>query len=163
VDRPRRKLRSVIITTIACNKEEICGDLQLTNQVTNTKHKCGSKVFKFKAHELTFPECDFYMGFAGTAEDLMIVSDFFSFPEAFSKPPKTGKITGLVLTEKKEIFVFESYNKWIKVSESFCAIGSGANIALGAMAAGATPTEAIKYTSKLDVYTGMGYKTFKVN
>ena len=150
------------MTTIACNKEEICCDLQVTNLQTNNKFKTKTKVFEFKPNELTYPHSGFYMGFAGSVNDMMAVADYFSNPESYDKLPKVSSLRGLILTFNKEIFLFEEYTKWILVNEPFAALGSGEGVALGAMSSGSTPTEAIKIASKIDCYTGMGTKTFKV-
>jgi hypothetical protein len=151
------------MTTIACNKYEIAGDLQYTDTNNNSKFKGSPKVFRFEPHKDTYPVCPYYVGFCGTAQDLIMIAEFFSMPDAFPKPPKNSKtLMGLVLTEKGDIFTFDSYDRWLPVKESFYAIGSGMGIASGAMAAGATPTEAIKIASKQDIYTGMGVKTYKI-
>jgi ATP-dependent protease HslVU (ClpYQ) peptidase subunit len=150
------------MTTIACNKQEIAGDLQYTDMNNASKFKGSPKVYKFEKHKDTYPHCDFYVGFAGTAQDIIVTAEFFSRPHQFDKPPKVKGLIGLVLTEEGEIFTFDSYDKWLKVNEPFGAIGSGQGIAMGAMMAGATPTEAIKIASKKDTYTGMGVKTYKI-
>jgi hypothetical protein len=148
------------LTTIACNRESLYGDLQYTNNVNGNKWKGKTKVFKFKAHELTYPECDFIVGFCGTASDVAEISTYFEFPEMFSKLPKGRGASGLILTENRDIFIFDHYSSWLAVAEPFLAVGSGASYAVGAMAAGATPREAVRIASKSDAYTGMGVKGY---
>ena len=119
------------MTTIAVNKEEMAGDLQFTNTNTGTKWKGKTKIYKFNAHPSTFADCDFIVGFAGTASDIITVAEFFSMPDAFKNPPKIRSISGLVLTADKDIFIFDDYTKWLVVNEPFAAIGSGAPIVTG--------------------------------
>jgi ATP-dependent protease HslVU (ClpYQ) peptidase subunit len=147
------------LTTIVCNLEEMAGDLQFTNVVTGYKFKGKTKVYKFQPHDLHYPNGEFIVGFAGTASDIVTVAEFFSNPEGFRTPPKVRGLTGLVLTSKKEIFYFDTFTNWIRVGDKYSAIGSGAQVALGVLASGGSPTEAIKIASKHDAYTGMGMKT----
>jgi ATP-dependent protease HslVU (ClpYQ) peptidase subunit len=150
----------VRLTTIACDKRSIAGDLQYTNANTGLKWKGNPKVFKFQAHPNIYT-VDFMVGFAGTASDIIGISSFFSKPDKFEKPVFIDTIMGLVLTEKGELFVFDADPlKWIKIKSQFYAIGSGANIAMGALACGKTPQEAVKLASKYDSYTGMGIKSY---
>jgi hypothetical protein len=149
------------LTTIATNREELWGDLQYTNNTNGNKWKGKTKVFKFKANELTYPHCDFIVGFCGTASDVAEISSFFEYPEMFKKPPRGRGASGLVLTENRDIFLFDHYSSWLAVAEPFLAVGSGASYAIGAMAAGATPKEAVKIAMKSDCYTGMGTKGFR--
>lgn len=134
-------------------------DLQFTNTATGNKWKGHTKVYKFQPHENTYPVCEFIVGFAGAASEIVTIAEFFSVPDNFSKPPKVGKCLGLVLTAKKQIFMFTDYCKWLAVKEPYHAIGSGSEYALGAMASGMSPKEAVKIAMKHDSYTGMGIKT----
>lgn len=150
------------MTTIAVNKEEIYGDRQFTNTVTGHKWKGKTKVYRFTAHPDTYSACDFIMGFAGSASDIVTISSYFEFPDMFGKPPRVRGCTGVVLTAKRDIFVFDDYTKWLLVDEPFHAIGSGAEYALGAMAAGKSPREAVKIASSKDCYTGFGIKGYSL-
>lgn len=135
------------------------GDLQFTQPSNGFKFKGSTKVYKFDAHELTYEDSDFIVGFAGTASDIITVTTFFLAPEMFLKrPPRVKDLSGLVLTAKGDLFLFDDYTKWLAIKEPFAAIGSGAQVALGAMHAGASPKEAVKVAMKHDAFTGMGIK-----
>jgi ATP-dependent protease HslVU (ClpYQ) peptidase subunit len=136
----------------------MAGDLQYT-EGGHKKFKGAGKIYKFDANEI-YSDADFMVGFAGTASDIIAVVDFFSMP-GIVKPPKVRNLTGLVLTAKKEIFLFDDYTKWLRIKDSYYSIGSGSSIALGAMSLGCTPKEAVKTASKYDVYTGMGYQVVR--
>ena len=133
------------------------GDLQMTNGTY--KFKCSGKVFRFKAHPNTCAH-DFIVGFAGTADDMLEVKYFFDDPD--KKPPVAKGVYGLVLTERGEIYRFDNYKRWIETNEPFSAIGSGRDFALGAMAAGLSPKEAVKVAMTKDTFTGMGIKGYHI-
>lgn len=126
------------------------------------KIKVTTKLYIFDPHPLTYPDGRFMVGFAGGTNDKIMVSDFFSFPERFPDGPpdlyNKDEFQGLVLTEKKEIFYFYHPAHWIRVNQPWFAIGSGAAGAMGAMHMGATPLDAVKVASKIDSFTGMGFK-----
>ena len=145
------------MTTIAVNKDSLYGDLQYTNG--SYKFKGNGKVFKFKAHPLIC-ESDYIAGFAGSANDLIDVKHFFEDPE--SKPPRARELYGLVLTMEGKMYRFDNYKRWFELNEPYSAIGSGRDFAMGAMALGASPKEAIKIASKHDVFTGMGVKGYSI-
>lgn len=150
------------MTTIACNKEEIACDLQFTDVNTGQKWKGKGKVFYFEPSVLHYPHSSFYVGFAGTAKDMITVADYFSMPEEYEELPKLeGNLLGMVLTAKKEIFVFDDYRSWLPVDAKFHAIGSGAQTAVGALECGKTPKQAIQTAMKHDSYTGYGVKSFR--
>jgi hypothetical protein len=146
------------VTTIAVTKDEIGCDLQYTEGTH--KWKGAPKVIYFEPHELTYPVCPFYIGFSGSANDIVGVAEFFSRPES-TKAPRVKDLKGAVLTAKGDIFVFDHYAKWIKMAEAYYAVGSGAHYALGALGSGASVKDAIKIASKKDPFTGMGVRTFK--
>lgn len=135
-------------------------DLQFTDMSRGSKFKGKTKVYRFNPHKDTY-HCRFMVGFAGTASDIITVAEFFTFPDKFKNAPKVKNLTGLVLTEEKDIFCFDDYTKWLIVSEKYGSCGSGADLALGAMLAGKTPLEAVKIAGQHDAFTGMGYKNFK--
>lgn len=136
------------------------GDLLYTNRVT--KFKGAPKIIKVPAHEAHWTDGDFLMGFAGVAEEMISLMDFYLNPEAYGgRLPRTRETKGLILT-KKGIFTFDNPSSWLKIDGPFYSIGSGSPSALGAMHAGATTVQAIKAASKVDPYTGLGVKTLKL-
>jgi ATP-dependent protease HslVU (ClpYQ) peptidase subunit len=146
------------LTTVVCNKEEMACDLCFTQNGAIT-WKGKTKIYKFKAHPDTYPVCEFIIGFAGTANDIITAVEFFNNPDDFKKVPPIKGLTGLVLTQQKDIYMFNELGKWIGVDEPYASIGSGSPFALGAMAAGSTPKEAVKAATARDPYTGLGIKT----
>ena len=133
-------------------------DLQIT-VMGQQKMKCKTKVFKIEHNELYFTE-PFLVGFAGDANEMMDVVDFFTHPDIYPKPPRLRNTTGLVLTESKKIYTFSQVGTWILLDSPYASIGSGSSFALGALSVGASPRDAVKAASKIDPFTGMGIKSF---
>jgi ATP-dependent protease HslVU (ClpYQ) peptidase subunit len=133
-------------------------DLQMT-QSNTIKWKCKTKIYKFKAHQEVYAPCDFMVGFAGSAGDIVGIADYFEDPDSWKKPPKlSGDMNGLVLTQEGNIYIFQNPGRWLLVDAPYAACGSGSVFALGAVNAGASVKEAVKIASKLDPWSGMGVK-----
>ena len=58
--------------------------------------------------------------------------------------------------------VHEGGGHWILSIPEFCAFGSGADIARGAMMNGASAEEAIRIASKIDIFTGGDVQTLEL-
>lgn len=147
------------MTTIACNREALFGDRQFTNDRTGNKWRGNTKVYRYKAN-LVYPDADFIVGFCGSASDMVTVSNYFEHSDMFDRPPRIRGISGLVVTAKREIFLFDDYTRWLLVKEPFAAMGTGADYARGAMSMGADPKEAVRIAMKHDAYTGFGVKGY---
>lgn len=150
------------MTTIAVTTNEIGSDLQYTEEAGQKKWKGGPKVFFCEKHEATYPHADFYVGLCGAATALLEVASFFMSPDQVQLPKRISGVGGAILTTDGKIFCFDHPRVWIQVREKFYAIGSGGNVAMGALAMGASVQEAIKAASKVDAFTGMGSKVFKI-
>lgn len=149
------------MTTIACNKEEMYGDLQYTTTSTGHKFKGAPKVWKFGPGMIY--EQPFIVGLCGTCTDIISLIDFYTHPEIYKNPPKKLSCSGLVLTVDGDIFTFDDCTKWIAWNEPYAAQGSGGAYAQGALANGASPKEAVKVAMKHDAFTGMGVKGFNIS
>lgn len=147
------------MTTIAANRQEIACDLKFTG-LDGGAFKGKTKIYEFDPHELSYPSSEFFVGFAGAASSIIEIAEFFSRPESFRKAPTVKGVTGIVLTRKGDLFVFDDYRIWLAVNQPFMAIGTGAPAAMGAMHQGASPREAVRAASKIDPFTGMGTKVF---
>lgn len=122
------------------------------------KFKVSTKVFRVN-NPLLYPK-PFYVGLCGGLQNFTDVIDFFEDPESHPKGVKNSNLEGLILTDDKKLFLFFNPKKWMELGEDYHAIGSGMHFAMGAMAKGATPAEAVKVASALDPNTGMGVRTF---
>lgn len=59
------------------------------------------------------------------------------------------------------LWEWEHVGERLPILEKFHAVGSGSHLALGAMAAGATPGEAIRIACAWDVHSGFGVQEFR--
>lgn len=81
--------------------------------------------------------------------------------EGSKKPPKLKNATVYEFNKKSgKLCVWECNYISLPVIERVWADGSGGQIALGAMAFGASPEEAVKIATKYDIYTGGGVQSW---
>lgn len=141
------------MTTIAVSKKQIAGDRQATHG-GGMKFRLKTKIFEYES-PLLYPK-KFYVGLAGNVDKFADVLEFFLDPTQFKKAPSLNG-EGVILTADGKIFTFgKSPDNWIVVDQPTYSIGSGSHIAMGAMAAGATPLDAVKAAIKMDPSSGMG-------
>lgn len=146
------------MTTIAATRVAIACDLQVTGG--NLKFKCKDKIYAFDGHPATYPT-PYMVGYAGNVENSMAILDWLAEPT--EKPPRGSKYCQfLALTNDGKIFTFQNPARWIELDAPYAAIGSGGDIALGALASGKTPKEAVLIASKVDINTGMGVKSYEL-
>lgn len=70
-----------------------------------------------------------------------------------SKKDETGKISGLAVSWKDEVFMLGDEG-WYPIKSEYCAIGSGSSHAVGALAAGASATQAVEIAIKHNPFCG---------
>ena len=141
------------MTTIAVSRTQIAGDRQ-ANHNGGLKFKIKSKIYSFSNSD--FYKYSFHIGLAGNVDTFPEVIAFFLDPSNVEKTPKLKGGEGIILSEDGKIWTFADPSKWLYIDQPYYAIGTGMNFAMGAMSAGATPYEAVKYAEKLDPQTGMG-------
>ena len=97
---------------------------------------------------------------AAAAGDLDIVHEFLKWIADDLNPPKKPKLgkgedfTGWVIDSSGRLTEYSKSLKPVRYSAEFYSIGSGANFAKGAMAAGSTAKEAVTIAAKFDPATG---------
>lgn len=143
------------MTTIAANTTEMAGDLQGTIG-GGVIIKLHTKVFKFQPHELHYTHGQFIVGFSGETGQIMDCVDYFNNPDLWKRPPSPKSMHAVVLTEKKHLYSFVHPAKWTRLKQNYFAAGSGQQVALGALAVGASPKDAVLAATKVDPFTGQG-------
>jgi len=142
------------LTTIAVNETGIAGDKQFT-------YKGTALVGKTKIYSLSPAGCANFsakkvlVGFAGSSDSIGEAIHWLDNPD--NKPPKLKSIEILMINDRKEIYHATTLSNWFRLDQKIMAIGSGGYVALGAMATGKSPIEAVKLADKYDIYTGMGF------
>ena len=135
------------MTTIACNKDVMAADSQATASNRSSKVV---KIFRVNGD---------IIGCSGTVEDWLIFVEWYK--NKTSPPELDSDFGALVLTRDGTIYEYGNKLMKMEIFEDFYAIGSGSDIAIGAMSVGADPKQAVKIAAKFDVYTGEPVKTFK--
>jgi ATP-dependent protease HslVU (ClpYQ) peptidase subunit len=69
----------------------------------------------------------------------------------------------ILLAVSGRVYQVSGDGAWVRTADGFYAVGSGADLALGALAAGAKPTEAIAIASKYDWGTNSDAKELKLD
>lgn len=141
------------MTTIAANKFQIAGDRQ-ANHSGGLKFKLKTKLYSFD-NPLIY-HTPFHIGMCGNVEEFSRIVDYFTDPMSHKKAPRLNKGEALVLSEDGKLWTFSVANNWIHIDQPYYAIGSGMNFAMGALASGASPYEAVKLAATLCSATGMG-------
>lgn len=90
---------------------------------------------------------------AGEGAPGMIFVDWYG---KRGKPPALLADTDFVclVLDEDGLWEFDNYCRAEKIEEAFYAIGTGGNVALGAMHRGATAHEAVEIAKLVDPYTG---------
>lgn len=109
---------------------------------------------------------DTILGFTGSLGEGLALIEWAKNglnPDKYPSFQGTDRWTRLILASKHGVVFYEQACIPIPVNTRFAAWGNGRDLALGAMAHGATAREAVKITSKYNVYCGNGIDEFKLN
>lgn len=108
----------------------------------------------------------FLAGACGNAEDsslfLDVASEGMDDDMVFSEECKFISLNALYVNPKGEVFSVGNKGYPFKVDAPFYAEGAGAEIALGAMAAGASAEEAVEIAIKYSIWCTGPVKTIKL-
>lgn len=151
------------MTTVAVDKTSMACDLQFTHS-SGLKFKgfTKCKVVPKLISTSMFGAEKVIVGACGDADKMGYAWAWLEDPVGFGKLPKLKEVEFVALTSDGDILTSSNLKNWIKVDEPFYAIGSGSHFAIGAMAAGKCPADAVKTAMKHDPATGMGVKTYKL-
>lgn len=137
------------MTVIAWDGHTLAGDRQRTHGGTPV---AATKVFKIQAPDGRL----FLVGAAGRADCTQMFVAWLRGGEKPLMPSNVDDFGALVVDVKRRVWNIHDTLFYVHCSAKQWAIGSGANYALGAMAAGATAAQAVRIASKLDVHCGLG-------
>lgn len=139
------------MTTIAWDGKTLAGDRQSTFDGTPARTR---KVFRFSRPD----RGDVVLcGCAGDTGDCQVYIRWAKDKDAIKKgPPAFKSLVVLSIDSKRRIWCATENMHWYRIGAKFWAIGSGAEYALGAMAAGKSARDAVRIASKLDTSTGFG-------
>lgn len=140
------------MTTIAVKDGVMATDSMVVDGGVAVGEKC-------KVAEI---DCGF-LAVSGPALALNEVAKWLkSFPDVQGEAPKSlDGASGLLLLKSGDVFQIESGAPYVMKADFF-AIGSGYQIAIGAMAMGASAELAVKVASQFDTNTGGEIRVFGV-
>ena len=123
-----------------------------------------NKVFEVKASTIT--KNDVVFSGSGCLMHYKLFSDFLrgdSIDKELFKSISEEGFDGIVIDKKtKEVFIYDQFLCPETVSAEFYCLGSGGDIAKGAMLMGATPKEAIECASRFDLHTNDNIQQIKL-
>lgn len=135
------------MTTVAVDRKSLTMAADKRMQLHSTKV---NKVFPVIRHEERW-----LLGGAGTLQHILNFVDWFEGPNTLEFPDM-GETGMLALREDGALFFYYQSGTPIHITAPFFAYGSGSDYAMGAMAAGRTPQQAVQIASKFDSGTGGG-------
>lgn len=101
-----------------------------------------------------------FVGFCGNVNNFATAIEWLHSPS--DKAPKVKGIEMLLLNDKGHIYHATTLSNWMRICDPYFAVGSGMTFAVGAMASGKNPYEAIKIASKWDPDTGRGFNKLEM-
>lgn len=143
------------MTTVVADTRKgiIVGDNQCTVNASDIISTC-RKVYKIKKG----PNKGHVLGFAGHECSGLVFLEWYTSgkpPEKIDIDWEDEKCDVLIITPKGEMFMADQWCILYPMEEPYMAIGSGAQVAMGALDAGATAEEAIDIACERDVYTSL--------
>lgn len=142
------------MTIIAWDGEMVAADKQATQNGTT---RITTKLVMMNNVVATFNGCE--------AAGLMLSNWYFEGANIDKWPQKIQDgedWSELIIFEYPNVFVYQRYPQCIQIKNKFWAWGSGKDLAIGAMAAGASAIEAVKIASKYDDGCGLGIDSFNI-
>lgn len=137
------------MTTIVCNRLGMAAD----KRISGGPIFASTKIFRVNGS---------LIGVAGNMEQALRFVEWRKTPE---QKPQFAEQVGFEALELRPDGVLVWWGcemVGVAIEDDYYAIGSGAALALGAMAMGATPKQAIQVASKWDVATGSEIQTMSL-
>jgi ATP-dependent HslUV protease subunit HslV len=99
----------------------------------------------------------------GGAGDSVPIEKFIAWKRGADRP-EFGEEDNFTILEldRDGLWMWDKNLVRLEVRNKFYAIGTGAQYAMGAMEAGATPAEAVKISARYDEHTGLPIETMKL-
>lgn len=148
------------MTTIAFKDDIIAFDSQITGGNTLSGY-CNDKVKK-----IDFPDKTIYVGTAGSAALCTALMNWaYTNFDPTQKPKAESSndvLQAFIIDDKGNVLHVDAGMTPYAVKAPFHTLGCGGDIALGAMAQGASALEAVKIAAKWDVNTGGKIHHFKL-
>lgn len=136
------------LTVIAWDGKTLAGDRMRQVYFTPTPAR---KVWRARAKDGR----RFLVGAAGEIVDCVAFVRWLKKGTDELKPTPTDFI-GLVIDDKRQIWMVDQKLVYFRIREKFWSIGSGADYAIAAMACGRSAADAVRIASRFDSRCGLG-------
>ncbi|QNM98114.1 hypothetical protein [Chitinimonas koreensis] len=131
------------MTTIAWDGKTVAADTQANNT--------GLRSYTKKLYRLADGRI---YGFTGEIQDGVSVYEWLNAGGRDARPHVSSSFAALLVCPDGRAYTMEDKLVLLAVYETFRAIGSGRNFAMGALVVGADAVQAVKAAIRLDVYSG---------
>jgi ATP-dependent protease HslVU (ClpYQ) peptidase subunit len=141
------------MSTLAWDGRCLAADQQITIGGTPV---AGTKIFR---------GTDFLIGGCGDIQEVLLFVEWYESGQLKTDKPMLTRdsFTGYVVDENKVLWRFDHLLVPYKITRPFWAAGSGADYAMGAMAAGQSARRAVEIAIDLDINSGMGVQWMFLN
>lgn len=140
------------MTTIVYRDGVMAGDSQVTAYHTITGHQ--RKIHRVKGH---------LIGCCGRASEVKAFLDWFEKGwRKEDKPKNIDDFSAITVNENGDVHRWDENLIPYSKNEAYVVIGAGSDIAIGALAQGATAGEAVQAAIEHDVFTGGEVHTLKL-
>lgn len=137
------------MSTIAANRSEIVADSQVTSDSGVIVGRSAKKIKRLGPGDSDLVAC------MGREDNCIAFEKWYADGQnPDEKPDLDEYFCALVLTAGRRLFKYFDCCTPVEVIEENVVIGAGDQLAMGAMAAGATPKEAVEIACRLNAYTG---------
>lgn len=144
------------MTTIAAWGREIAGDTLVTNNGCRVGYVSKIVYFEEQGH---------YIGASGSMRIVDVLHEMSrngevwetwrEFSELFRKRLGSDEVDGsLIAVDGSNVWTADSNLNWVRAVEGRSAIGSGSEIAVGALYGGVGVVDAVEIACMIDVYSG---------
>lgn len=132
------------MTTIAWDGKTLAADRRMAGYMTTCK---------------IFPVDGGYLAGAGAMDQLVEVAAYLQAVADKPDLPESQESEFIVVRGSEAFWLTWPHLREVRIRESFAALGSGSEFALGALAMGANAKTAVQVAAKFDPYTGGGVDT----
>ncbi len=145
------------MTTVAYKSGLLAFDSRITQDTLSVGHGVKGRITK-----------DYMIAAAGECQDIAAFFDWVEAGMTITDRPKFGlndrevEVEALMVTKKGKIYCFDNRIYPFEIDAPFYALGSGGQLAMGAMACGASAFKAVKIASQYDTATGGEIKVLAI-
>lgn len=122
-----------------------------------------NNMYAGKVNKITYDEeKKVAIGISGNMFVSTLVDKIVAYMNGELEKPPEFEDTDILIVKDGKVYVYQGEHYPVLLESDFASIGSGSQIAMGAMAAGATAEEAVSIASEMDVFTRKPINVIKI-